>query len=98
MAALRSIVSSKTLGAVRRAPSAFVVAKRGYAEAASPASDKLRLSLVLPHEVRAGDHTLLFEFSMFIMLEIDGKNSYHLLVDHLQVDRCYPGKSCRVNR
>lgn len=52
MAALRSIVSSRALGAARCTPATFTVAKRGYAEAASPAGDKLRLSLVLPHEVR----------------------------------------------
>jgi F-type H+-transporting ATPase subunit delta len=42
MSALR-ILSS----AVRRAPSAISVARRGYAEAAS---DKISLSLVLPHQ------------------------------------------------
>jgi len=33
---------------VRRAPSQFTLARRGYAEAA----DKIKLSLVLPHQVR----------------------------------------------
>lgn len=34
----------------RTAPRAFA-ARRGYAEAAAAASDKIKLSLVLPHEV-----------------------------------------------
>ena len=42
MSALRLISS-----AARRAPATFAVARRGYAEAAS---DKLSLSLVLPHQ------------------------------------------------
>jgi F-type H+-transporting ATPase subunit delta len=43
MSALR-LVSS----VARRAPSSFVLGRRGYAEAA----DKIKLSLVLPHQVR----------------------------------------------
>ncbi|KAG9004958.1 delta subunit of the central stalk of mitochondrial F1F0 ATP synthase, atp16 [Tulasnella sp. JGI-2019a] len=46
MAALRSIVTSSTLRAARRAPIAATLGRRGYAEAA----DKIKLSLVLPHE------------------------------------------------
>ena len=45
MAALRLLA-----GAVRRAPSALVF-RRGYAEAAE--TQKLKLSLVLPHQVNA---------------------------------------------
>lgn len=43
MSALR-LVSS----AARRAPKAFTLGRRGYAEA----TDKIKLSLVLPHQVR----------------------------------------------
>ncbi|KAG8915833.1 delta subunit of the central stalk of mitochondrial F1F0 ATP synthase, atp16 [Tulasnella sp. 419] len=46
MAALRNIVSSSAFAAVRRAPSAVSIGRRGYAEAA----DKIKLSLVLPHQ------------------------------------------------
>lgn len=46
MSALR-LVSS----AARRAPRNFVLGRRGYAEAA----DKISLSLVLPHQVRASN-------------------------------------------
>ncbi len=43
MSALR-LVSS----VARRAPGSFVLGRRGYAEV----SDKIKLSLVLPHQVR----------------------------------------------
>jgi len=43
MASLRLIAS-----AARRAPSTIAVARRGYAEA----SDKIKLSMALPHQVR----------------------------------------------
>lgn len=48
MAALRSIASSAAFAAVRRTPTAVSLGRRGYAEAA----DKIKLSLVLPHQVR----------------------------------------------
>ncbi|BGP25521.1 ATP-synthase delta chain [Rhodotorula toruloides] len=47
-------MASLALSALRRAAlprsAALVAARRGYAEAAASQSDKLRLSLVLPHE------------------------------------------------
>ncbi|KAG8956379.1 delta subunit of the central stalk of mitochondrial F1F0 ATP synthase, atp16 [Tulasnella sp. 424] len=46
MAALRSIASSVAFAAVRRTPTAVTLGRRGYAEAA----DKIKLSLVLPHQ------------------------------------------------
>lgn len=49
MAAIRSIVSARSLSALRRAPAALSVPRRGYAEAAS--SEALKVSLVLPHAV-----------------------------------------------
>lgn len=49
-------MASLALSALRRAAlprsHALAAARRGYAEAAASQSDKLRLSLVLPHEVR----------------------------------------------
>lgn len=51
MAALQRIAASGAFAAVRRAPSVLIAARRGYAEPAAPAGDKLHLSLVLPHEV-----------------------------------------------
>ncbi|KAG8999118.1 hypothetical protein FRB90_012145 [Tulasnella sp. 427] len=46
MAALRSMTSSAAFAAVRRTPTAVTIGRRGYAEAA----DKIKLSLVLPHQ------------------------------------------------
>jgi len=46
MAIFRSLASSAAFAAVRRAPVAASLGRRGYAEAA----DKIKLSLVLPHQ------------------------------------------------
>ena len=40
----------------RRAPRAFPIGRRGYAAAA----DKIKLSLVLPHEVRSTLNTIAY--------------------------------------
>jgi F-type H+-transporting ATPase subunit delta len=81
MSALR-LVSS----VARRAPGSLVLGRRGYAEV----SDKIKLSLVLPHQVRLHD----IPISLLSCPSITPMR----LVGHLHLDRCCAGQPVSSHR
>ena len=98
MAAIQRIATSGALRSARWAPAVSAIARRGYAEAAAPTSDKLNLSLVLPHEVctvnsfqsapQQNETTRLWNERIVSLSEID----------LLQVDECYASQHCCRDR
>ena len=81
MSALR-LVSS----VARRVPGSFVLGRRGYAEV----SDKIKLSLVLPHQVR------LHISQLYCFRAVHNSDAFGEAISHL--NRCCAGQPISSHR
>lgn len=81
--AIRSLLTSASRVASRRVPSTVTVGRRGYAEAA----DKIKLSLVLPHQVSL---TQLQRMQTNVALQSYAVQSITLVA--VRISRCRAGE------
>lgn len=95
MSALRLLSQASRRAA---APAPRVLGRRGYAEVA----DKIKLSLVLPHQVRLTRSTRDFDFVVLTFLTCFALGILHFgwmdgdaMLGHLYVCRCRPGQHLR---